>query len=151
MANKAYLLNTLKEHAVVNLNQDRYVLSFTPPRRYIDKNYNITSYNQVKEFPTFLISFSQEMMKVIQAIKIFLMNKMYRHKIVNNMTNSANQIISDLFDYYFNNQKEMAIILKDQFYQSLSDFDKADLIADYIAGMTDRFAINNHKTLMFKN
>jgi dGTPase len=115
------------------------------------KNYNITSYNQVKEFPTFLISFSQEMMKVIQTIKIFLMNKMYRHKIVNNMTNSANQIISDLFDYYFNNQKEMAIILKDQFYQSLSDFDKADLIADYIAGMTDRFAINNHKTLMLKN
>ena len=45
----------------------------------------------------------------------------------------------------------MAIILKDQFYQSLSDFDKADLIADYIAGMTDRFAINNHKTLMLKN
>lgn len=115
------------------------------------KNYNITSYNQVKEFPTFLISFSQEMMKVIQTIKIFLMKKMYRHKIVNNMTNSANQIISDLFDYYFNNQKEMTIILKDQFYQSLSDFDKADLIADYIAGMTDRFAINNHKTLMLKN
>jgi dGTPase len=115
------------------------------------KKYSITSYNQVKEFSTFLISFSQEMMKVIQTIKIFLMNKMYRHKIVNNMTNSANQIISDLFDYYFNNQKEMAIILKDQFYQSLSDFDKADLIADYIAGMTDRFAINNHKTLMLKN
>jgi dGTPase len=115
------------------------------------KKYSITSYNQVRDFPIFIISFSQEMMKVIQAIKIFLMNKMYRHKIVNNMTNSANQIISDLFDYYFNNQKEMAIILKDQFYQSLSDFDKADLIADYIAGMTDRFAINNHKTLMFKN
>lgn len=115
------------------------------------KRYSITSYNQVKDFPIFIISFSQEMMKVIQTIKIFLMNKMYRHKIVNNMTNSANQIISDLFDYYFNNQKEMAIILKDQFYQSLSDFDKADLIADYIAGMTDRFAINNHKTLMLKN
>ncbi len=115
------------------------------------KKYSITSYNQVKDFPIFIISFSQEMMKVIQTIKIFLMNKMYRHKIVNNMTNSANQIISDLFDYYFNNQKEMAIILKDQFYQSLSDFDKADLIADYIAGMTDRFAINNHKTLMLKN
>jgi dGTPase len=115
------------------------------------KKYSITSYNQVKDFPIFIISFSQEMMKVIQTIKIFLMNKMYRHKIVNNMTNSANQIISDLFDYYFNNQKEMAIILKDQFYQSLSDYVKADLIADYIAGMTDRFAINNHKTLMFKN
>ena len=115
------------------------------------KRYSITSYNQVKDFPIFIISFSQEMMKVIQTIKIFLMNKMYRHKIVNNMTNSANKIISDLFDYYFNNQKEMAIILKDQFYQSLSDFDKADLIADYIAGMTDRFAINNHKTLMLKN
>ena len=114
------------------------------------KKYSITSYNQVKDFPIFIISFSQEMMKVIQTIKIFLMNKMYRHKIVNNMTNSANKIISDLFDYYFNNQKEMAIILKDQFYQSLSDFDKADLIADYIAGMTDRFAINNHKTLMLK-
>lgn len=115
------------------------------------KKYSITSYNQVKDFPIFIISFSQEMMKVIQTIKIFLMNKMYRHKIVNNMTNSANQIISDLFDYYFNNKKEMAIILKDQFYQSLSDFEKADLIADYIAGMTDRFAINNHKTLMLKN
>jgi hypothetical protein len=43
--NTAYLLNTLKDHAVVNLNQDRYVLTFTPPRQYVDGNYTIEHTN----------------------------------------------------------------------------------------------------------
>ncbi len=111
----------------------------------------ITTIKDVRDFPTFIISFSQEMLKTNQLLKIFLMKKMYRHKIVNVMTHNANEIIGELFDYYFTNPLVIANYLKDQSYLQKNPVNQANLIANYIAGMTDRFAINEHKTLILKN
>ena len=112
----------------------------------IQKN-QIKTIDDVRNFSNFLVSFSDEMMKVNQALKIFLMKKMYRHNIVNNMTCNASQIIFDLFDYYISNPQIMADNLQDQLYFEKDTLQKASLIADYIAGMTDRFAINIHQHL----
>ena len=112
----------------------------------IQKN-QIKTIDDVRNFSNFLVSFSDEMMKVNQALKIFLMKKMYRHNIVNNMTCNASQIIFDLFDYYISNPQIMADNLQDQLYFEKDQMQKASLIADYIAGMTDRFAINIHQNL----
>lgn len=111
------------------------------------EKHRIKSLDEVRNFPNFLVSFSNEMLKVIQVLKIFLMKKMYRHNIVNNMTYNASQIIFDLFDYYISNPQVMADNLQDQSYFENDQFHKANLIADYIAGMTDRFAINIHQNL----
>ena len=121
---------------------------------HIQKNIyqqKITTIKDVRDFPTFIISFSQEMLKTNQLLKIFLMKKMYRHKIVNVMTHNANEIIGELFDYYFTNPLVIANYLKDQSYLQKNPVNQANLIANYIAGMTDRFAINEHKTLILKN
>ena len=108
---------------------------------------NIITFNQVKEYPLFIISFSQEMLKANHALKMFLMKKMYRHKIVNVMTNNAYEVISDLFDYYLANPHIFASCLVDDSYLSKDSQTQVNLIANYIAGMTDRFALKTHNAI----
>ena len=75
------------------------------------------------------------------SIKKFLKNKMYFHKSVINKTNFGKKIIKYLFIKIKKNPKK---------YIYIKNIKKSDLdrtICDFIAGMTDRFAINLYKRL----
>ena len=81
-------------------------------------------------------------MKIIDnQIKDFLKLNMYNHKKVLVNTNKGKQIINDLFIYLLKNHKKY--INKELFKKK----QKERVIADFIAGMTDRFAINLHKKI----
>jgi dGTPase len=71
-----------------------------------------------------------------QKIKYFLKQKMYFHKDVNTKTNYGRKIIKKLFLKIKKNPKKYISILK---YKNSS---LERIICDYIAGMTDRYAIN---------
>lgn len=111
----------------------------------------ITNENDVRQCENFLVHFSCEMEKAHQAIKKFLMQNMYRHSVVNHMTMNAKKIVSGLFDFYIqspnrlpNERAEIALkISKEKNDQT----DLAILISDYIAGMTDRYAIKEFEEL----
>ena len=101
---------------------------------------NIQSENDVRNCKKTLVNFSAEMENAHQAIKKFLMKNMYRHPLVNEMTDNAKKVIGGLFDYYMNNPQA----LPDrglELSQISNKKDLAILISDYIAGMTDRVAI----------
>ena len=87
----------------------------------------------------FIVEFSSDMKKIIILIKNFLKKNMYNHKNVLINTNKGKKIIKDLFDYFINNPKEY--INK----QNLNKKERA--ISDFIAGMTDRYAINIHNKI----
>ena len=87
----------------------------------------------------FIVDFSSDMKKIIILIKNFLKKNMYNHKNVLINTNKGKKIIKDLFDYFANNPKEY--INK----QNLNKKERA--ISDFIAGMTDRYAINIHNKI----
>ena len=74
-----------------------------------------------------------------KAIKKFLKNKMYNHKNVKNNTNNGRKIIKKLF----------VTIKKDPLkYINVSKYNNSKIersICDFIAGMTDRYAINIYK------
>ncbi len=113
----------------------------------IEEN-KILSEKDVRQCKKFLVKFSDEMEKTHQALKKFLMQNMYRHSTVNRMTANAKKIISGLFDYYMSSpsclpdeRAELAIKISDQ--KTL-----AILISDYIAGMTDRYAIREFEELI---
>ena len=83
------------------------------------------------------------------------MAKMYRHPIVNQMTKSAKNIISTIFDFYFTSPQ---FLPPDLFINNITGEEnidikninlvkKAEIVSDYIAGMTDRFAINEYKRI----
>ena len=87
----------------------------------------------------FIVEFSSDMKKIIILIKNFLKKNMYNHKNVLINTNKGKRIIKDLFDYFANNPKE---------YTNKQNLNKKErAISDFIAGMTDRYAINIHNKI----
>ena len=83
-----------------------------------------------------IVSFSIKMRKFDFKIKKFLREKMYFHKTVNNKTNYGRKVIKKLF---------FKIKKNPQKYINISKYKNSNLeriICDYIAGMTDRYAIN---------
>ena len=88
-----------------------------------------------------LIGMSAEMAKKHQQLKRFLRSDLYNHYQVNRMTHKAKKVICVLFDTFTGNQS----LLPDEVRRKITSeagIETAErIIADYIAGMTDRYAI----------
>ncbi len=95
-----------------------------------------------------LIQFSSPMAEKHQKLKRFLRENLYKHHRVHRMSLKAQKIISDLFEALNNDSRLLppGFQLLVEHYKG-SDIDRARVVADYIAGMTDRFAIAEHKKL----
>jgi len=89
-----------------------------------------------------LIGFSDSIRAEQRELKQFLRTHMYQHYRVNRMSSKARQIIKALFDAFMQDPK----LLPPQ-YQDKAKQDQARTIADYIAGMTDRYAIKEYRHL----
>lgn len=109
----------------------------------------IQSEKDVRQCKKSLVNFSAEMEIAHQAIKKFLMKNMYRHPLVNDMTDNAKKVIGTLFDFYMNSPQGLPGKYS-QLVEISTKKDLAILISDYIAGMTDRYAINNYQLAINK-
>ncbi|WP_301116465.1 deoxyguanosinetriphosphate triphosphohydrolase [Pusillimonas sp. (ex Stolz et al. 2005)] len=89
-----------------------------------------------------LAAFSAPMRAQADALKRFLLNNLYRHSQVMRMTTKARRIVRELFVAFINEPR----LLKDE-YRRDDEVEQARAIADYIAGMTDRYAIREHREL----
>ncbi|HXZ96937.1 MAG TPA: deoxyguanosinetriphosphate triphosphohydrolase [Burkholderiales bacterium] len=89
-----------------------------------------------------VIAFSPGIREEQQQLKQFLRLRLYEHYRVARMSCKAKRIISSLFDAFMEDVK----LLPPQF-QEKARYDKARTISDYIAGMTDRYAIREHRRL----
>ncbi len=87
-----------------------------------------------------LVRFSQPMREASTQLKRFLFKELYRHEQVNDTTARAKQVLIELFHAYVSQPEAMP-----------ADFARRDdlhrSVADYIAGMTDRFAVREHERL----
>lgn len=107
---------------------------------------NITQFqpdniNDIRALPP-LISFSKKIATQNLTLKQFLRKNLYHHYKVNRMSAKASRIVRDLFTAFIENTG----LLPTEF-QTYAETDKARAVADYIAGMTDRFAIREHRKL----
>ena len=92
-----------------------------------------------------LIGFSEAMREKSQVLKSFLLRNLYRHPQVMHTTGQAQQVIADLFAAYMDAPQTLParpIPLTAQ-----AELSVARQVADYIAGMTDRFASREHARL----
>ncbi len=96
----------------------------------------IKNLNDIYKTKNQLVTFSKEMQIFDKKIKNFLRSKMYFHKKVNSKTNFGRKVITKLFVKIKSNPKQYINIKK----YSNSNIER--IISDYIAGMTDRYAIN---------
>ncbi len=93
-----------------------------------------------------LVAFSPEMAEDLGRLRLFLHQRMYRHYRVNRMRSQARRILADMFGLFF---AEPEILPTEWFERigGLEDGERARLVCDYIAGMTDRFAVEEHRRL----
>lgn len=96
-----------------------------------------------------LITFSEEMSKEAVLLKRFLRQNLYHHYQVNRMTSKARRIIGELFDAFMREARLLPPDYQVPVAQSKADkaCAQARKVADYIAGMTDRYAMREHRRL----
>jgi dGTPase len=104
---------------------------------------NPNSVEDLQKLPYNVVSFSDKMSRRNRQLKDFLYNKLYRHFRVVRMAVKAENLISRLFDAY---QKEPSVLPR-HIQGLIEEYGLERTICDYIAGMTDRYAIEETQKL----
>lgn len=103
----------------------------------------IESIADVRNAPP-LIGFSAAMKEEAQTLKRFLRKNLYQHYQVNRMTSKARRIVTDLFDIFLSGPQ---LLPPDYQVVDGESTAQARRVADYIAGMTDRYAMREYRKL----
>ncbi|HEY3695018.1 deoxyguanosinetriphosphate triphosphohydrolase [Phenylobacterium sp.] len=93
-----------------------------------------------------LVAFSRPMVEDLAQLRAFLMERMYRHWRVNRTRSQARRILAEMFQLFLTEPD----VLPTEWFARSQNRDEAGLarvVCDYIAGMTDRFAIEEHRKL----
>jgi dGTPase len=106
--------------------------------------------DDVRRHDAVLIQMSEGVRVASQELKAFLRENLYRHYRVQRMTRKARLVVQDLFRVFM----EDLVLMPDEHRQtalamqaSLGTSGRARAVADYIAGMTDRYAISEHERI----
>ena len=95
-----------------------------------------------------VIRFSPALWSALQQIRAFLFTRMYRAPAVNEMRRQVHGVISDLFPFYMQEPQHLPEDWRSDVARASDRTALARLVSDYIAGMTDRFALQNHARLI---
>ncbi|MGA2549913.1 MAG: deoxyguanosinetriphosphate triphosphohydrolase [Burkholderiaceae bacterium] len=99
------------------------------------------SLEAVRKAPS-LIAFSRQVRAEADGLKVFLRDHLYRHFQVQRMTNKARRIVTELFAAF---HADPGLLPRD--HEERAAGNRARAISDYIAGMTDRYAMREHRRL----
>ena len=106
----------------------------------------LSSPEDVRTLGRALVSFSPDMLEDLSQLRLFLMERMYRHWRVNRTRSQARRILAEMFQLFM---AEPDVLPTEWFIasQKRDEAGRARVVCDYIAGMTDRFAIEEHRRL----
>lgn len=110
--------------------------------RYLRKS-NVKSALELQKLPYNVVGFSEDMFRRNRELKDFLFNNLYRHYRVVRMASKAEKFVTDLFIIYQQNPATLPSHIQ----TSIRERGLERSICDYIAGMTDRFAIDEYNRL----
>ena len=94
-----------------------------------------------------VIDFSEPMRAKNKELKSFLFNRMYRHYKVNRMAAKAKRVVGELFVLFMAEPNTLPTEWQSAGANGDDETRRARLVADYIAGMTDRYALSEHSRL----
>ncbi len=114
------------------------------------KKLNASSPDDVRHAGGPVVAFSEAMEEKVDELRAFLLDRMYRHYTVMRVRLKAERVLSDLFDAFQTRYN----LLPDHWQRRveeaggmIDDNKRARIVCDYIAGMTDRYAIREHERL----
>lgn len=108
------------------------------------------SVDDIRNAGTPVLCFSESFSRQEVELKAFLFKYLYRHPSLMSRMTAAETVVKDLFAAYVQTVEEIPLRWREQFDQGLSEFSEqktARMVADYIAGMTDVFADQEHARL----
>jgi dGTPase len=105
----------------------------------------VTTVEEVRRLGEPVAALSPEMHNHDRALKRFLHERMYRHSRVNRMSSKARRVVRELFQLFLAEPECLPGEWRALTRASTSE--TARIIADYLAGMTDRFALDEHRRL----
>lgn len=108
--------------------------------------YNPQSADEVRNLDAPIIEFSQAFRQDEAPLRKFLFENMYKHYKVNRMMGQASRVVEELFSLFIEDPDILPTELRRQC-DGAKTKHSARVICDYIAGMTDIFAISEHKKL----
>jgi dGTPase len=108
------------------------------------KNNDIKNVTAVKTAPVRLIDFSDEIKRQRRPLREFLQAELYRHYRVNRMSDKARRFVRALFEAYINNTSMLPTELQEKIREKNN---KHNVVCDYIASMTDRYALDEYEKL----
>ena len=104
---------------------------------------NIDSPEKVEFEPEIVVRFSPQVGAMVKELKSFLYERMYRHYRLMRMQTKAEQFISEMFRAYIKEPR----MLPTETQKRLSDAPLEQVVTDYLAGMTDRYALQEYQRL----
>ncbi len=112
------------------------------------------SIEEIRQYNGSLINFSDTMLEMHLELKRFLRENLYRHYRVHRMSHKAGNVVTKLFDSLLNDLRLMPpeYRLKANKEEEIKgESGRARIVSDYIAGMTDRYAIKEYKRIFDPN
>ena len=97
-----------------------------------------------------LIQFSDPVFQDLKVIRAFLFDRMYRAPSVVIMRKQVTQVVEDLFPYFCTHTDQLPKQWRKDVEDADGDTALAQIVSDYISGMTDRFALQEHERLIVK-
>jgi dGTPase len=108
------------------------------------KERDFKSSQEVKKSKDYVVGFSKPMHQDREFLQQLLNEKLYHHWKVERMTAKARRIVNDLFEVYLKNPKQLPYHIYPREIK-FTEAQKYEIIGNYIASMTDRFALDEHK------
>jgi dGTPase len=107
----------------------------------------VRSADDVRAMNRALVAFSPDMAEDLGSLRAFLMERMYRHYRVNRTRSQARRVLREMFQLFLAEPDVLPPLWSASVAAADGADAKAQVVCDYIAGMTDRYAIEEHRKL----
>ena len=133
----------LKKYLIIRSLIDLQVTDLINQTEEAINKFKLNSAAKLKKLDKKIVSFSKKVLVLRKPLRELLIIKLYRHYRVTRMSNKARLFIERLFKFYINTPQA----LPTQVQKRLSRDGTRRVVCDYIAGMTDRYALDEYKKL----
>jgi len=141
-----YLIDVQTKDLLQNTSEKLKNSKFMNSQEAKDYHLALSKKDKKKREEDSVINFSPQMREQRKVLQKILMEKLYKHYRVVRMTEKAKRVISEIFKVYSDNPDQLPYnyYLRDREY---TEKEKYQTICNYIAGMTDRYALDEHEKL----
>ena len=141
------LAERVQVHEIVRRMINRLVVDLIDNSTLLLKEAAVSSVDEVRNAGKSLVANSEDVRRQSLELKQFLREELYAHYRVRRMTLKAHKVIESLFAAFMGDARLLPPQYQKKVDARAQASERARIIADYIAGMTDRYAIREHRRL----